>query len=270
MAAVALTAVYFTARRFFEDDASTQIAERESSLRGSETRVAFTAKVAPPRSVSPIDLTQASSDRRPAPTITGPVAGAGSPSMQDPEPIADISREDIPALRQLLKTDLQNGIALIDEVVNTSDPNGPGAAMRGLSVLAEVPGPVVDEALRKYTAGPATLLRAHAANLLQRRGDHAPLASLVADLRAELEAPDGDDVRHRVLVMNLLRVAGHPVATADIQPMLENKSSVIRLGAVMALGASPDTAARAALTPLLRDPELQVQQAAARILNRTP
>lgn len=174
----------------------------------------------------------------------------------------------VQALRRLLASDLRGGIAEVDQVIESA--RGPGArtAMRCMSLLAEVDDPAVDPALHEYTQADSKLVRLHAAKLLERRGDQAPLASVLADLTADLDA---GDQRRKLQALALLQLAGEPASTAKVLPLLEDDSSEIRRGAIfLAKRGLDEGALDAALTPLLQDPDPRVQRAAASALRTTP
>jgi HEAT repeat protein len=171
-------------------------------------------------------------------------------------------------LRRLLASNLQEGVAAVDEVVSSARAlKDTRTAMRSMSMLAEVNDPVTERALRAYTHAEAQLVRLHAAKLLERRGDKAPLASIISELTAQLQASDD---RQKLQTLALLQLAGEPASAPKILPLLQDDSSAIRREAVITLSRFDDDSLHAALTPLLEDPDPRVQAAAARALQRAP
>lgn len=91
-------------------------------------------------------------------------------------PRFDREQEDltIEVLRKLLRADLPQGIAAVDEVIRSArGPSGARTTMRSMSLLAEVNDPAIESALHAYTWADAKLVRLHAAKLLERVGSKA-------------------------------------------------------------------------------------------------
>jgi hypothetical protein len=210
----------------------------------------------------------------PPSTATQRVAGAGAPVLapdraqaQQGDPSSTASK--LQTLRHLLETDRALAVANVDELIASAEGlSSKVFAMRCMSLLAEVRDAVSDAALQRYTHGKSGLLRLHAAKLLQRRGDPSAVATVAADLAASLD--ESDDIQSKVQVLGLLQWAHDPASVGKILPALHDPSSAVRHRAVMALDRFDDESVHAAITPLLRDPDRWVQQAAERVLASTP
>jgi HEAT repeat protein len=166
-----------------------------------------------------------------------------------------------------LEANLSKGIEAVQEQVKAAkDPLAKQNAMRAMSLMAESKEPPIDAALKQYAQGETSVFRVHAAKLLKRRGDPAALASVIADLSAQLDATD---VERKLQALAMLQFAGEPEVASKILPALQDPNGAVRRGAVFALSRFDDDAVHAALAPLLNDPDPSVQQAAQRILKTT-
>jgi hypothetical protein len=274
LAAFGLAVIYVSqAPRFERERSAREIARLEQRTRALELRVASLSAQQRPVSSwgsGPVIVAPAG---RPVDKISKPdslMGAAGSraaPTLVRPVVAAEVQEElAVKVLRKLLATDQQQGIAAVDDAVTSARGlNAARGAMRSMSVLAEVDDPAIDRALRGYTRAESELVRLHAAKLLEGRGDGAPLATVMAELTAELEASDD---RRKLQALALLQLAADPASAAKIVPLLRDASSAIRHGAVLALSGFNDDSLHAALTPLLADPDPRVQAAATHALKR--
>jgi hypothetical protein len=197
---------------------------------------------------------------------TRPAGSASHVMASSPE----LAHEEmtLQVLRRLASVDRAQAIAAVDELVASARaPSTLRTAMLSMALLAETDEPAIDRALWRYGRAESRLLRLHAAKLLERRGDNTPLASVVAEAIADLASREES---RKVQALAVLGLAGAPTSAAQVKPLLHDPSSAVRRGAILALRRIDDGSLRAALTPLLKDPDPRVQAAAENALGGTP
>jgi hypothetical protein len=274
VAAFGLAVVYVGRKPLLRNDHEQRAARIEGRLRALEQRIETMSAAAPhgEPAMLPAPLAERDSERRSQhePEVEGAAGSAGAAATHDLHLRQDRTNEELSVhvLRKLLDTDLEQGLAAIDEIVTSArGPSSARTVMRSMSLLAEVDDPATERALYAYSRGEAMLSRLHASKLLEQRGDKAPLTALIAELTADLKAADEG---RKLQALALLLLADDPSTAAKIVPLLQDRSSAVRRAAVLAMQRLDDGSVHAALTPLLQDPDARVQQAAERALRGTP
>jgi hypothetical protein len=305
LATFALAVVYVsqTSRTRTERDAR-RITRLETQLRSLERRVASIAReptleLGSSQAAETAQHTAAARPTTAAATSHAPANGSSTPGLAPAQPLEleralegiaagngrttrigsaqrllSTSQEELTlhAARTLLEVDLEQGLSAVSQIVTTArGARAAHTAMAALSLLAEHDGPThadpaIDQALHEYAEADSQLVRLHAAKLLERRGDEAPVALAIEELSDELSRPERS---RRLQALALLGLARKPATIPKILPLLQDESSEIRSGALLALARFDDSSFHSQVTPLLQDPVPRVQALAAQVMRRT-
>ena len=271
LAALALALLYIgQAPKLERERAAREVARLEQRARALERHIAtLSSQSGDVASIDPVSPGWGAAQQEGTLPATALGADAGSVPGA-PDRLRHTPQDEITGivLRKLLETDLPQGIAAVDEIVKSARGT-PGArtVLNCLSQLAENHDPAVETALRSYTHAESRLLRLHAAKLLEQRGDKLPLMSLLDDLAADLSS---GQVRDKLRALALLHLSGVPSSATKIEPWLRDSDPAVRRAAVLALRGFDDRSLPTTLGPLLKDPDVRVQQAVRSVLGVTP